>query len=125
MKRYVLAALVACFTLTGFVAVAAALGGITADDLGADNAAVGSCDTDGVTTSYTVAYDATDARDEMTATDVGAIPGIDYVEDAVVTDGKVVTSRGPGTAMDFALELIELLAGQAKREEVEAPLLRP
>ncbi|MBT8117341.1 MAG: DJ-1/PfpI family protein [Gammaproteobacteria bacterium] len=57
--------------------------------------------------------------------DVGAIPGIDYVEDAVVTDGKVVTSRGPGTAMDFALELVGLLAGQAKRDEVEAPLLRP
>lgn len=57
--------------------------------------------------------------------DPGAIPGIDYVEDAVVTDGKVVTSRGPGTAMDFALELIELLAGRAKRDEVEAPLQRP
>jgi hypothetical protein len=39
-------------------------------------------------------------------------------------DGKVITSRGPGTAMDFALCLIELLAGQAKREEVEAQLAR-
>ena len=57
--------------------------------------------------------------------DVADIPGIDYVEDAVVTDGKVVTSRGPGTAMDFALELIGLLAGPVKRDEVEAPLLRP
>ena len=53
------------------------------------------------------------------------IPGIDYVEESVVIDGKVVTSRGPGTAMDFALELIELLEGRAKREEVEAPLQRP
>ena len=59
------------------------------------------------------------------AIDPGQIPGIDYVEDAVVTDGKVVTSRGPGTAMDFALQLIELLAGKAKRDEVEAPLQRP
>jgi 4-methyl-5(b-hydroxyethyl)-thiazole monophosphate biosynthesis len=57
--------------------------------------------------------------------DIDAIPGLDYVEDAVVTDGKVVTSRGPGTAMDFALELIGLLAGQAKRDEVEASLQRP
>ena len=56
---------------------------------------------------------------------VNDIPGIDYVEDAVVTDGTVVTSRGPGTAMDFALELIELLAGKAQRDEVEAPLQRP
>ena len=44
--------------------------------------------------------------------------------DAVVTDGKVVTSRGPGTAMDFALTLIERLLGAAKREEVETPLMR-
>jgi len=50
---------------------------------------------------------------------------LQYVEDSVVIDGKVVTSRGPGTAMDFALTLIELLAGKAKRDEVEGPLLRP
>ncbi|MDH5778293.1 MAG: DJ-1 family protein, partial [Gammaproteobacteria bacterium] len=30
-----------------------------------------------------------------------------------------------GTAMDFALCLIELLAGKDKRNEVEAPLQRP
>jgi 4-methyl-5(b-hydroxyethyl)-thiazole monophosphate biosynthesis len=44
--------------------------------------------------------------------------------EAVVTDGKVVTSRGPGTAMDFALTLIERLLGADKREEVETPLMR-
>lgn len=43
---------------------------------------------------------------------------------AVVTDGKVVTSRGPGTAMDFALTLIELLVGREQREQVEAGLVR-
>ncbi|HIJ21325.1 MAG: DJ-1/PfpI family protein [Gammaproteobacteria bacterium] len=43
---------------------------------------------------------------------------------SVVTDGKVVTSRGPGTAMDFALELIALLLGEERREQVEAPLVR-
>jgi 4-methyl-5(b-hydroxyethyl)-thiazole monophosphate biosynthesis len=36
-----------------------------------------------------------------------------------------VTSLGPGTAMDFALHLIELLAGQAEREAVESKLMRP
>lgn len=51
--------------------------------------------------------------------------GAQYSEDAVVQDGKVVTSRGPGTAMDFALKLIELLAGEDKRIEVEAGLQRP
>ena len=47
------------------------------------------------------------------------------VDDPVVVDGKVVTSRGPGTAMDFALMLVELLAGRGKREQVEAGLMRP
>lgn len=39
-------------------------------------------------------------------------------------DGKVITSRGPGTAMDFALHLISVLAGSEKRNEVEAGLMR-
>lgn len=44
--------------------------------------------------------------------------------EAVVEDGKLITSRGPGTAMDFALTLVERLAGNAKRQEVEAGLVR-
>jgi protein deglycase len=47
-----------------------------------------------------------------------------YSDDAVVVDGRIVTSRGPGTAMDFALTLVELLAGKAKRERVETELVR-
>ncbi|TXT22896.1 MAG: 4-methyl-5(b-hydroxyethyl)-thiazole monophosphate biosynthesi [Gallionellaceae bacterium] len=43
---------------------------------------------------------------------------------AVVEDGNLITSRGPGTAMDFALALVERLAGRAKRKEVEAGLAR-
>lgn len=53
------------------------------------------------------------------------VPGLHYVNEPVVVDGRVVTSRGPGTAMDFALTLIELLVGRARRDEVEAGLLRP
>ncbi len=52
------------------------------------------------------------------------VPGMRYTGEAVVTDGKVITSRGPGTAMDFALTLIERLAGGEKRAEVEAALVR-
>ena len=44
--------------------------------------------------------------------------------EAVVEDGKLITSRGPGTAMDFALILVERLAGKAKRLEVESALVR-
>ena len=53
------------------------------------------------------------------------LPNTICVDDPVVVDGKVATSRGPGTAMDFALILIELLVGRAKRDQVEAGLMRP
>ncbi len=48
-----------------------------------------------------------------------------YTNNAVVVDGNIVTSRGPGTAMEFALTLIELLLGKQKRNEVETSLQRP
>ena len=57
--------------------------------------------------------------------DVAGLQDVMYEEQPVVIDGKVITSRGPGTAMDFALTLIELLLGKTKRGEVEAPLQRP
>ena len=53
-----------------------------------------------------------------------AFPKVDLQTGAVVEDGKLITSRGPGTAMDFALALVERLAGRAKRQEVEAALVR-
>lgn len=50
--------------------------------------------------------------------------GAHYTGRAVEVDGNIVTSRGPGTAMDFALTLIEMLDGKNRREAVEGPLLR-
>lgn len=52
-------------------------------------------------------------------------PGIRLHTDPVVIDGKVVTSRGPGTAMEFGLALIELLEGRAAREQVQSRLQLP
>ena len=52
----------AAFGVTMFGAVmgsAASLGGITSDGLGADDTIVAACDSDGVTTSYTTAYNTT------------------------------------------------------------------
>ncbi len=54
-----------------------------------------------------------------------SVPGMQYSEEPVVADGKVITSRGPGTAMDFALQLIETLTGEQMRAQVEAGLQRP
>jgi len=59
------------------------------------------------------------------ALDASVHPDVRLLSDPVVVDGPVVTSRGPGTAMDFALVLIERLVGRQRREEVEAKLLRP
>lgn len=44
--------------------------------------------------------------------------GVDYSEARVVVDGRWVTSRSPGTAMEFAFELVRLLAGEEKVKEV-------
>lgn len=52
------------------------------------------------------------------------LPDTTVCDEAIVKDGKVITSRGPGTAIDFALELIEVLSGKEKRNEVETALVR-
>ena len=53
----------------------------------------------------------------------GDLPGLD-TDQRVVQDGKIVTSRGPGTAMDFALQLVEILTDRNTRDQVEAGLAR-
>lgn len=40
-----------------------------------------------------------------------------------VVDGKCITSQGPGTALEFALTLVEALLGPQKRTEVSAPMV--
>lgn len=49
---------------------------------------------------------------------------IRLTHEPVVIDGKVITSRGPGTALEFALTLIETLLGKGKRDDVESGLVR-
>jgi 4-methyl-5(b-hydroxyethyl)-thiazole monophosphate biosynthesis len=48
-----------------------------------------------------------------------------HAEERVVVDGRCVTSRGPGTALEFALQLVALLCGEAKAREVAAPMVLP
>ena len=57
--------------------------------------------------------------------DPARVPGLRLSDAPVVEDGPVITSRGPGTAMDFALALVERLEGGKARNVVEARLQRP
>jgi len=45
------------------------------------------------------------------------------VDERVVVDGQCVTSRGPGTAIEFALKLVELLYDEGKSREVARRML--
>lgn len=47
----------------------------------------------------------------------------EYSESAVVEDGPFVTSRGPGTAFEFALTMIRRLLGDAKSKAVQDQLI--
>ncbi|XP_017053896.1 protein DJ-1alpha [Drosophila ficusphila] len=49
-----------------------------------------------------------------------------YIDDeAVVQDGNLITSRGPGTSFDFALKIIEQLVGVETAIKVAKPMLWP
>jgi 4-methyl-5(b-hydroxyethyl)-thiazole monophosphate biosynthesis len=73
---------------------------------------------------------------------VEKLPSQEAADSRVVVDGKCVTryaspssfflflisslilcSRAPGTAIEFALKLVELLYGREKAERVAAPML--
>jgi 4-methyl-5(b-hydroxyethyl)-thiazole monophosphate biosynthesis len=50
----------------------------------------------------------------------GAVP---VYEQKVVRDGRIITSKAPGTAMDFALELVDAMKGRTTAEEVRGALV--
>ncbi|KAK9811399.1 hypothetical protein WJX72_003296 [[Myrmecia] bisecta] len=43
----------------------------------------------------------------------------------VVVDGNLITSRGPGTSLEFAISLVEQLYGPEKAQEVAKPMVLP
>lgn len=50
------------------------------------------------------------------------LPDQSRVNERVVRDGHCLTSQGPGTALEYALALVEALYGKGKRDEVAAPM---
>lgn len=46
------------------------------------------------------------------------LTGASVVDERVVIDGTIITSKGPGTSFDFAIAIIKVLGGTALAEEI-------
>ena len=46
------------------------------------------------------------------------LSGSNYVEERVVVDGRIITSRGAGTTLEFALKLVEQLLGKVQADKI-------
>ncbi len=53
------------------------------------------------------------------------LAGVRYREEPVVRDGRVITSRGAGTAIEFALALVEALVDHATAERLRRQMVVP
>lgn len=51
------------------------------------------------------------------------LKGAVYVDEKVVSDGNIITSMGPGTAMDFGFALVERLCGTAAAQKLREDLI--
>jgi hypothetical protein len=105
-KRTLIAFLVAATAFATVFALAASLS-VSPTDLGAGNASVASCDTDGVSTSYTNAWDSTDKRYEVTSVTITGIAdacdgktakvALADSSNASLGDGSTTIPTGAGT----------------------------
>lgn len=48
---------------------------------------------------------------------------VTFSTERVVVDGNVITSRGPGSALEFALELVEKLVGREQAKQLSQGML--
>jgi 4-methyl-5(b-hydroxyethyl)-thiazole monophosphate biosynthesis len=51
------------------------------------------------------------------------LPNTNKADERVVVEGKCVTSRGPGTALEFALELVSQLTNKDKARQIAEQML--
>ncbi len=107
MKRRLLIGVVVFGTVFTTVFGFAATLGVSTDGLGAGNASVGSCDTDGVSTAYANGWDATDKRYEVTTVTISGIAdtcdgkvlkvSLTDASNVRLSDGSVTVPTGVGT----------------------------
>jgi len=51
------------------------------------------------------------------------LKGALYSPERVVIDGEIITSRGPGTALEFSYELVTILKGRAVSDQLRQGML--
>jgi len=95
-KRVLFALMVGAVVFAAAFGMAASLGGITSEGLGADDSVVASCDTDGVSTAYVTVYNATGSGSYKV--DSVTVSGINNA-----CDGKAIQVT-LSTAADASLE---------------------
>ena len=109
LKRFVVALMVGGIVFGAVFAVAASLG-VTSDTLGAGGASVVSCDTDGVTTSYTVGYDSSIPGYKVSTVSVSGIDGtacngktmkVTLTGTSNASLAERTAALGSGTSQDF------------------------
>lgn len=54
---------------------------------------------------------------------VDVLENPEAIDFRVVVDGNCITSRAPGTAIEFSLKLVEILYGEQKAQDVAQPML--
>ncbi|MBI5233645.1 MAG: DJ-1/PfpI family protein [Deltaproteobacteria bacterium] len=52
-----------------------------------------------------------------------ALKNENLIDERVVEDGNIITSQGPGTAIEFSLKLVELLFGKEKAKEIARAII--
>ena len=62
-------------------------------------------------------------EEEKVLAPASASPGAVWKEDRVVVDGKLITSRGAGTAGEFACAIVANLLGKAEADKLAAKVL--
>ena len=50
--------------------------------------------------------------------------GATIMDEGVVTDGRIVTARGMGVALDFSLELVRLLVSEEKADDISSAICK-
>ena len=109
-KRIAIAVLAGVGTVGVGLASAATLNGITSNKLGADDSVVASCDTDGVTVSYSNTYDSASGRYKTTGVTVASVDAGCTGESISATlkdssSNPVFTGTVGGTSVSMTLAL--------------------